>query len=166
MPLNIECLRALIQYQQRSRPEVDINVLFSHAVFGLMQDMMSFVQALSNASTSDPASKLSSDALHHLYHPPNVPLVIEDPAIRQSISTYLALENVSQAAYDAVAHSLRHNFSGVPEVEKIQSFYNVEKLVKTYTGIEAILHDMCPNTCLAFTGPYSNLDECPMYRSS
>ena len=131
-----------------------------------MQDTMSFVQALSNASTSDPASKLSSNALHHLYHPPNVPLVIEDPAIRQSISTYLALENVSQAAYDAVAHSLRHNFSGVPEVKKIQSFYNVEKLIKTYTGVEAILHDMCPNTCLTFTGPYSNLDECPMCWSS
>ena len=164
--LDIEHLQALVQYQWRPRPEVDVDILFSRATFGPMRDTMSFIQALSNASMSDPASKLSPNALHCLHHPPNVPLVIEDLAIRHSISTYLALENVSQAAYDAVARSLRHNFSGIPEVGGIQSFYNVKKLIKTYTGIEAILHDMCPNTCLTFTGPYSSLDKCLMCQAS
>ncbi|KAG2099621.1 uncharacterized protein F5147DRAFT_712138 [Suillus discolor] len=31
------------------------------------------------------------------------------------------------------------------------------------SGVVPIVHDMCPNTCLAFTGPYTDInhDECP-----
>ncbi|KIK79355.1 hypothetical protein PAXRUDRAFT_44911, partial [Paxillus rubicundulus Ve08.2h10] len=38
----------------------------------------------------------------------------------------------------------------------------VEKLTAAYTGIEAIGHDMCPKSCLAFTGPFEDMDACPM----
>ena len=42
------------------------------------------------------------------------------------------------------------------------SYYRIEKLVAEYTGVDSIEHDMCPNTCVAFTGPYSGLDKCPI----
>ncbi|KAF9221228.1 hypothetical protein BS17DRAFT_711916, partial [Gyrodon lividus] len=42
----------------------------------------------------------------------------------------------------------------------------VEKLIATYTGVEAIKHDMCPKRCLAFTGPFAGLDACPMCGTS
>jgi hypothetical protein len=32
--------------------------------------------------------------------------------------------------------------------------------VAEITGIVPIIHDMCPNTCLAFTGPFKNDDRC------
>lgn len=116
--------------------------------------------------TADPISQLSSDALNRLLQPPNVPLVIEDPATHHSISIYLTLENSSQAAYESIVHSFKHNFANVPDMENLLSFYSIEKLISTYTGIEVILNDMCPNTCLAFTGPYSDLEECPMCQAS
>jgi hypothetical protein len=128
-----------------------------------MQEVMHFVCALSNASTADPCAKLDPDTFTRLHHPPAVPLRIEDPAIQHSISTYLALENASQAAYESVARSLKYNF---PDIRNILSFYQVEKLIGTLTGVELILHDMRPNTCLAFTGPFSDLDECPLCQAS
>ena len=115
-----------------------------------------------NASTTDSSSKLSPDALDHLHHLPNIPLVIDNSAICHSISTYLALENSSQVAYKAITHSLKQNFPVVPSIADVLSFYNVEKLISTYTDVKLILNDMCPNTCLAFTGPFNNLDKCPL----
>ena len=128
-----------------------------------MQEVMNFIRALSNASTADPIAKLSPDAFTRLHHPPALPLEINDPAVRHSISTYLALENSSQAAYDSIARSLKHNF---PNVGNIPSFYHVERLISTYTGVEPLLNDMCPNTCLAFTGPFSDLEVCPICQAS
>ena len=151
-------LRTLINYHRRPQPNVDIDTLFSLATFKPMQEVMHFVRALSNASTADPCAKLDPDAFTRLHHPPAVPLQIEDPAIQHSISTYLALKNASQAAYESVARSLKYNF---PDIANILSFYQVEKLIGMLTGVESILHDMCPNTCLAFTGPFGDLDECP-----
>ncbi|KAI5981466.1 hypothetical protein F5J12DRAFT_731404, partial [Pisolithus orientalis] len=44
----------------------------------------------------------------------------------------------------------------------IPSHYTVEKLIAGYMGVDLIKHDMCPDTCVAFTGPYSSLDMCPI----
>jgi hypothetical protein len=46
--------------------------------------------------------------------------------------------------------------------DSILSFYNVEKLIVQYTGVKTIEHDMCPDSCLAFTGPYAALEICPL----
>ncbi|KIK21188.1 hypothetical protein PISMIDRAFT_104414 [Pisolithus microcarpus 441] len=44
----------------------------------------------------------------------------------------------------------------------IPSHYNIEKLIAGHTGVELIEHDMCLDMCVAFTGPYSALDNCPI----
>ncbi|ETW85803.1 hypothetical protein HETIRDRAFT_311270, partial [Heterobasidion irregulare TC 32-1] len=38
----------------------------------------------------------------------------------------------------------------------------VKKKVAELTGITSIIHDMCTNTCIAYTGPYADLDKCPL----
>ncbi|KIK76310.1 hypothetical protein PAXRUDRAFT_170340, partial [Paxillus rubicundulus Ve08.2h10] len=50
--------------------------------------------------------------------------------------------------------------------DDILTFHNVEKLIRIHTGVEPLLHDMCPNTCHAFTGPFSILDECYICQTS
>ena len=35
-------------------------------------------------------------------------------------------------------------------------------MISEYMGVESIEHNMCPNTCMAFTGPYLVLDKCPI----
>ena len=65
-------------------------------------------------------------------------------------------------AYEAIACSLKQNFPVVPSIANILSFYNIEKLISTYTDVELILNDMCPNIYLTFTGLFNNLDKCPL----
>ena len=123
---------------------------------------MSFIQAISNASLSELVAKWDDDAMDRLRNPPNVPLEIPDPAIRHSISMYLTLEHASQDAYERIARSFRQNFANTPGATTIQSYKNIEKLIATYTGVEAILHIMCPRSCHAFTRPFADLNACSL----
>jgi hypothetical protein len=127
---------------------------------------MEFVLALKNASLDDPLAKLSDDALDRLRNPPQGPIIIDSPGVRQSISMYLALEQGSQEAYNRMRRATMRNFEGANGAEEILSFYNVEKLIRQHTGVESIEHDMCPESCLAFTGPFAHLEGCPMCGSS
>ncbi|KAG1905036.1 uncharacterized protein F5891DRAFT_922501, partial [Suillus fuscotomentosus] len=124
-----------------------------------MKDSMEFVLALKNASLDDPLAKLSDDVLDRLRNPPQGPIIIDSPGVRQSISMYLALEHGSQEA------ATMRNFEGANGTEEILSFYNVEKLIHQHTGVESIDHDMCPESCLAFTSPFAHLESCPMCSS-
>ncbi|KIK26896.1 hypothetical protein PISMIDRAFT_94090, partial [Pisolithus microcarpus 441] len=152
---------ANIFYQRRSRPIVDIEALSQSAILPHMRESMQLIQALASASLEDPVSKLDDDALSRLRSPPNYAVSIESPGVRYSISTYLALENASQKAYNRVCHAAQQNFPGAAGIDDILSFYNVERTIAMHTGVHSIEHDMCRNTCLAFTGPFSALDSCP-----
>ncbi|KIK11165.1 hypothetical protein PISMIDRAFT_39332, partial [Pisolithus microcarpus 441] len=44
--------------------------------------------------------------------------------------------------------------------------HNVENLIASVTGIEKVQHDMCPNSCVAFTGPYADREQCPLCETS
>ncbi|KAG1853960.1 hypothetical protein F4604DRAFT_1512496, partial [Suillus subluteus] len=131
-----------------------------------MKETMEFVLALKNASLDDPLAKLSDDALHRLRNPPQEPIIINSPGVRQSISMYLALEHGSQEVYNRMRRAKMRNFEGANGVDEILSFYNVEKLISQHIGVESIEHDMCPESCLAFTGSFAHLESCPMCGSS
>ncbi|KIO04827.1 hypothetical protein M404DRAFT_142201, partial [Pisolithus tinctorius Marx 270] len=153
-------------FEHRTQPAIDIEALAQSAVLSSMHKSMQFIQALANVSLEDPVSKLDEEALARLCSPPDHVVSIDSPGIRYSISTYLALENASQKAYNRVCEAARTNFAGAPGVENILSFYNVERTIAMYTGVDSIEHDMCPNTCLAYTGLFSDLDACPICRKS
>ncbi|KAF8833937.1 hypothetical protein BDN67DRAFT_992757 [Paxillus ammoniavirescens] len=152
--------------QHRPRPDINIDELECSATFWPMSDTLSFIQALRNASTTDPVAKLSDKGLDRLHNPPTTPLVIDNPSVQLSISMYLAHEHSSQASYKHVCRLCKLNFAGAPGADEILSYHNVEKLIRIHTGVEALLHDMCCNTCHAFTGPYSTLDECYICQTS
>jgi len=127
---------------------------------------MKFVAALASATLTDPVAKLNTPALERIRNPPRQPLVIDNPGHRHSISVYLATEHSSEATYNKVCQSTTRNFSDAQGVEDILSFHKVENLIATLTGVEKVQHDMCPNSCAAFTGPYSKLEECPLCGAS
>ncbi|KAG1834015.1 hypothetical protein DFJ58DRAFT_719384 [Suillus subalutaceus] len=131
-----------------------------------MKETTEFVLALKNASLDDPLAKLSDDAPHRLRNPPQEPIITNSPGVRQSISMYLALEHGSQEVYNRMRRAKMRNFEGANGVDEILSFYNVEKLISQHIGVESIEHDMCPESCLAFTGPFAHLESCPMCGSS
>jgi len=48
--------------------------------------------------------------------------------------------------------------------DNILSYYEVKKTIEELTGVTSIAHDMCYDTCVAFTGPFSALNHCPSCR--
>ncbi|KAF8546078.1 hypothetical protein OG21DRAFT_1427945 [Imleria badia] len=123
--------------------------------------MLEFVNHVRNASLEDPIAKVTPTMLARLQNPPKAPIQLNDPAIRHSISTYLALEHASQAVYERVIKSTKQNFPDTPGVNNCLKFQAIENLITLYTGIEPIESDMCINSCIGFTGSFLDLMECP-----
>jgi hypothetical protein len=156
-----------IRLPHRSRPEIDVEALAAATVLLALRETMDFMLALRNTSLDDPTSKMSAPAIAQLCNPPHVPIQIANHGVRHSISTYLALEHSFQRAYECICRSSTLNFSDSVNVKDILSYYATEKIIAEYTGVEAVEHDMCPEkSCMAFTGPYSDFEECKICGAS
>jgi len=71
---------------------------------------------------------------------------------------YLILTNVSQETYRQLVEAFIRCH---PEAkDKLLSYDQIRRRVKNLTGIIPIYDDMCVNSCMAFTGPYKDLDTC------
>ena len=44
---------------------------------------------------------------------------------------------------------------------KFLSFDQVKRCICFLSGVVPLEYDMCPSSCIAYTGPYSELDKCP-----
>jgi hypothetical protein len=42
------------------------------------------------------------------------------------------------------------------------SYDQIIRKIASWSGIDPIVYDMCLNSCLAFTGPFMHLEQCPM----
>ncbi|KAJ7587659.1 hypothetical protein C8J56DRAFT_719463, partial [Mycena floridula] len=60
--------------------------------------------------------------------------------------------SVYKCAYDA-------NKRQYPD-GKILSYDQVHRGVKKLSGILSFQHDMCINSCMVYTGPFRNFEEC------
>lgn len=93
-----------------------------------------------------------------LRNPPNSPLIIDDPDLLLGIQLFFNMsESAAQDVYTKtlVAIQTRHPDSQLPSFDKIK------RQVESLSGITPIIHDMCINSCLAFTGPFQRLQVCP-----
>ena len=71
---------------------------------------------------------------------------------------YLILTNTPQETYRKLVAAL---IRLLPDAKgKLLSYDQVKRRVKNLTGIVPLQDDMCINSCMAFTGPYKNLDTC------
>ncbi len=83
-------------------------------------------------------------------------------ALRTAIKLFIASETASEEVFnksrnvfnDAMQRQLGDNFEALP------SLYVVKERIKEITGVYPLMHDMCPNTCMAYTGPFSELSSC------
>jgi hypothetical protein len=67
--------------------------------------------------------------------------------------------NGTVSAYETHARNLK-NASGV----EILSLYRVRQLAASITDLKPVKVDICPHTCIAYTGEFANLDSCPYIR--
>ncbi|KAH9079136.1 hypothetical protein EDB83DRAFT_2176273, partial [Lactarius deliciosus] len=116
-----------------------------------------FIRLLRSASLDDPINGLSAEALEHLHSPPQEqPTDLIDNDSQFAIDLYLG--NPSEATYETNRTAFLRHCPDIP----LPSYYRTGRLVSGLTGIELIVHNMCINSCLAYTGPFSELDSCPM----
>ena len=67
------------------------------------------------------------------------------------------LGNPSEATYEVNRKAFLRR---LPEAN-IPSYYKIRRLVADLTGVESVMHHMCINSCVAYTGPFSDLEACP-----
>ena len=116
-----------------------------------------FVKHLQCMTLSDSSLGLSAEAVECLCNP----LCTQSPL---SITTdlWLAIDlylvNPSEATYKAnwVAFLRCSLHLDLP------SHYRTTHLVSEITGIESVVHHMCINLCIAYTGPFLDLEACPL----
>lgn len=121
-----------------------------------LQIVLQFANAVRNAQLDE--GKLGQEVLHRLRNPIQAPLVIEDPDVLFSIRLFFNTSRASQATYSDV----RETVMGRHPEDKILSYDQVRKTIRDESGVAHIVDDMCPKSCIAYTGPtYSQLEACP-----
>lgn len=114
-----------------------------------------FVDALRNASLDN--SQLEPDDLDRLWNPSRESLdLTEDPDLCLSIDLFLAVGNASQETYNSARAAILRRHPN----DNVLSYDQVKRCIKNITGIIPVLHDMCINSCHAFTGPFEHLEVC------
>jgi hypothetical protein len=115
-----------------------------------------FVKNLQQATLSDLGLGLSDEALERFRNPPHTPpRDAVDKIALMAVELYMI--NPSEDTYETHrTFVLKHFGTDLP------SYCKVKQLVSDLTGIESLVRDMCVNSCLAYTGPFSELDTCPI----
>jgi hypothetical protein len=113
-----------------------------------------FIRLLREATLE--TSGMDAAAINKLRNPLTVPLVIENEDELYSLRQYIAASRGSQDIYRLFQANHNTRFPNHPML----SYEQVRKRLATWSGISPILTSQCPNTCMAFTGPFEDMETC------
>ncbi len=121
----------------------------------LLDDDQAFIDALQGASLDD--ENLHPDVLERLRNPLTDEYQLDDPALHLSLEVFLGLDRASEAHYNLMQGAVlrSHGIS-------MLSLHQVKRAVQDISGVRAVYDDMCLNSCVAYTGPYTNHQICPV----
>jgi len=137
--------------------DVDLQELSDLVQIDDLKITMEFVRGLESATLDDKEMCLHSEALEHLRNPPEYQTEVPSPDLRLAVDLYLAVENASQDTYNAVRTAILRHY---PESELL-SYAQTKNKIAQMSGITPLVHNMCINSCLAYTGPFATLETCP-----
>ena len=81
----------------------------------------------------------------------------DDPYLRFSIRNFISLLGCAQEKYEEI----RQNYLDLHPNAPVLSYDQVKRRLRNVTGIVTWEDHMCVNTCVAFTGPFAELEHCP-----
>jgi hypothetical protein len=125
-----------------------------------LRTSMAFIQGIASASLDDEHSKLDPSVLERIRNPStseSIPSITDNPGIRLGLDIFLAITNAAQGTYSSIRNGILRRY---PD-DDIPSYERIKKYISDLTGVFAVAHDMCINSCLAFTGPFKDLNVCP-----
>jgi hypothetical protein len=123
------------------RPESPIEHEFVPAVQELKLSL-EFIKALKNASLDN--GDLMAATLDRLRNPPEHVLQIDKNKLH-SLRQFLGVQNASQQIYTHFRDTHNACFSEYPML----SYKQMKNKVAEWSGVELMVHDMCPNSCIA-----------------
>jgi hypothetical protein len=114
-----------------------------------------FLDALLDSSIE--GSGMLPNDIANLRNPSPV-LDMADPSpLLRSLRHFINNAGSSRAHYDNVHEiELLHN-----PLDAMLSFDQVKRRLRHLSGVVPLEHDMCPGSCIAYTGPYNKLNACP-----
>ena len=131
-----------------------------------------FIEGLRNASLDDDGLDLA--VLENLRDPIQEQLDLSDkPGLLASIELFIDTTTASEQVYSNVCKTFARYMQAVrgPQDDtnsgddddhtRLLSHYRVKQTIAKLTGVHSLMRDMCPNTCIAYTGPFSDLEACP-----
>jgi hypothetical protein len=127
-------------------------------VYGEIIESLKFVQMVEDATLESQLSPEDCEALRNPQAHSSTPS--DDPDLLLSISCFIDLLNSSQEAYERICDNIKKRD---PRIEML-SYDRVKRRVQTLSGIITLKHDMCIKSCAAFTGPFADLESCPLCR--
>lgn len=118
---------------------------------------LEFIKQICNASLEDKGMQMDEENLKHFQDPLDHKLALDDtPDICLSLKLFLANINSPVEVYNANrAAILQHHPN-----DDIFTHDSVKRFVKHLTGVVPLIHDMCIDTCVVYTGPYHDLEKC------
>ena len=137
----------------------DVDDLWSGAGIHLdeLKTSTAFVRELQQATLGDPTQGMSCEGLERLRNPlRGQPSASVDEDARLAIDLYLG--TTSEATYETVRAAILRRWPGT----ELPSYYKAKRLVADLSGIESVIHDMCINSCMAFTRPFLELESYPV----
>lgn len=147
------------QSSDAPNPDVVAEPLNFIPVIEDIKTSLDFINLLKNASLDNQIHhKFDDDSLYNLQNPPQEQLFIDDPDVRLSLDIFMATTNASQESYNAIRQAILRRYPN----SSILTFYKIKNLLDKITGVIPILHDMCKNSCVGFTGAFASLMSCPI----
>jgi hypothetical protein len=76
----------------------------------------------------------------------------------KALWTFLSMTNALQATYNTFHSTMINHYSEDPFL----SFWQMKQCIEQLSGVVSVFSDMCPDTCVGFTGPLADYKHCPM----
>ncbi|EKM84453.1 transposase 21 superfamily [Agaricus bisporus var. burnettii JB137-S8] len=143
--------------RQSLHPETELNLSdTSNIRIPELIKTAKFIDGLKHANLE--SSGMSFDDISRLRTPgKDTNSELRDPQFIMVLESFLGCVNASEETYETFrkAYLRRH-----PD-QSFLSHDQVKRRLSSFSGVTPIYQDMCLNSCIGFTGPYSSLDACP-----
>jgi len=117
---------------------------------------LKFINLVRNATLEN--GSLDEETILRLRNPIEGPLELDDDDFLLALEVFLATTTGSEDTYAGVRKAVCKRF---PDTE-FPSLDQLKKRIMSLTGVTSIIHDMCINSCVGYTGPFEDLMHCPI----
>jgi len=120
-----------------------------------MRTALEFIRMVNEATL---ASQFDTEELAELLEPrEHTSTPPDDPGLKLSLLNYISFMGSSQDVYEAARQNTHQCY---PDIELL-SHYRVERQARLLSGVITWEHHMCVKSCVGFTGPFADLEQCP-----